>query len=218
MVGMIPPTRLEKQLRDSLKSSAMSVHSGNRKWLPLDKFFILLNESMVYQELLQVFAILHNLDPKIPVDKLALQYAKLICAPLEYKDKHGNISSTSRRGISAILTLMSKGAKIVEFVGADFSDKDLPLQELKQPDVTGHTFHSCEDSSKSLPAPSNWEMLQVDTFYMYQNYMLSPFFKAEQPHYNLHMDVVLPFIEFEHEPLPGHQGYHGLMWRKKLLV
>jgi len=200
-------------LNELIRSSLQQYGGGGRgKWLPIDKLFELVNESLVYQELLRAFGE-HLCQDKISELR---DYAKKICADITYLDHAGNTLKSSRRSIFAILTLMDKVQDAPKFVDAELSDKDLPLNWRTKPGTKDHEFYSTFIPNKTWTVGQTWRENVFDSFLGYQKLMLSPFFALKTVSFHdLDPDAVLPFIEDEHN-IRHRQGHHGSVWRVKI--
>lgn len=190
---------LARLLRDSLQTYGGPRGDRNKKWLPFNRLRALIDVDQVRQELEKV---------SLKHDDLQ-SYVTTICDPITYTDEtHGHQLKTSFRSIFAILTLMRKVEDIPLFVNAKITDRFLPLTtEGSGSELTASLF-----PEKAWKIVEHWLDTDYDLFFLYQKYMLSPFFKLaskssnEVFRYDLDPTAVLPFIYIGEKKL---EGYHG---------
>lgn len=200
-------------LKPLIRSSLLwygSNPDSEKKWLPIDKLYELINECNVQQELRRAFG--GNLS-----HEELHRYSQNICGHTTYTDPVGNQLRSSRRSLFAILSLLGRTQDISRFLEERISDKDLPLR-LNQ--------STTDNELSSTPCPEtrkfkiDWEDTVCDLFPTYQRYMVSPFFKLksrEVPFHDLDHHAVLPFIEDgEDSDSRPRQGHHGTVWRVKI--
>jgi hypothetical protein len=196
----------QNSLNHVLRLSLEKYPLGNddKQWLPFDKLMQLVDESHVRRELCQVI----NQDQ-------AENYAKKICESVTYVDNHGDQLTTSFRSVFAILTMMGKAEDAPWFLDAGLSHKHLPLQ-MVEADPPNLRLCNPLFPGTIWDAPGDWHDADLHLFCLYQNYMLSPFFKLTSEEvflYDLDPNAVLPFIEVGERQ---RQGYQGSVWQVKI--
>lgn len=196
-----------KSYMNTLIRTALQQGKGSSKWfLPIDKLFEIVSPANVHRELSRF------LKP----DKVG-SYTEKVCSHIAYNDENTNRNlKSSRRCIFAILSLMNKIEDAPAFLDSHLYDRHLPLERR---DKQTCEFYSHGNSVGELPTAQNWDYTTIDTFEMYQPYMLSPFFelssKNNVPFHHLANGVALPWIE-DYSRERRKEGHHGTVYRVKI--
>lgn len=204
------PEPLDELLRRHFVTRGGSTSGTRQEWIPISSLFQLVNESQVYHELTEAFVA----DPPRFRDTQISEYALKICQFRESDDHDGK---TSHRKILAILALMDRVVDAPFFVDSGFSDRDLPVEHVRNFGRLG--FRTCGvGRQKILKAPGHWRPHNLDSFINYQEHVMAPFFELDSDSvtfYNLRERSVLPFIEDESSQRRRY-GYHGTVYRVKI--
>ncbi len=180
----------------------------NKRWLPIDKLFELVNPHTVRRELSR------KLSPP-PSQADMDRYTDYFCSHVTKYDPITNKQfKLARRCIFAALALAERLEDAPFFANhLDLWDGDLPLERHDQQLV------SRVDPAKTMDLPEGWNYRVAESFEYYQLYMLSPFFDLESqndvPFHELDESCVLPFIEDFYSERRQY-GHHGTVWKVRL--
>lgn len=201
------PEPLDKLLRKHIVTRGGSTSGTRQEWIPISYLFQLVNESQAYHEMIEAFKTAHR---KIEHTQIS-EYARKIC---HFRESHDCEGKTSHRKIFAILALMDRIVDAPFFVDGGFSDRDLPVENVRN-----LAFRTCTGGNeKDFEVPNNWKPHNLDSFINYQEHVMAPFFELDSDSvafYNLNERSVLPFIEDER----SHRrtdGLHGSVYRVKI--
>jgi hypothetical protein len=126
---------------------------------------------------------------------------------------------TTRRKILAILALIKKVAKIVDFIEEDLYDSDLPFT-LSNGKIPGSRQLDRKRKNGKLEAIqlfNIWEVHELESFEHNQWHLLAPYFHLSAKkdpkvwHYNLDNRIILPFTEDNEVRHEG--GGFGDVWK-----
>ncbi|KAE9364084.1 kinase-like protein [Stipitochalara longipes BDJ] len=128
-------------------------------------------------------------------------------------------TKTTRRKILAILALIKKVEKIVDFIKEDLYDSDLPfiLSNGKKPGTRQLDRKGKNRKLEAIQLFNEWEVHELESFEHNQWHLLAPYFHLstkEDPkvlHYNLDHQIILPFTEDNEVKHEG--GGFGDVWK-----
>ncbi|KAK2606624.1 hypothetical protein N8I77_005359 [Diaporthe amygdali] len=210
-VGSVSKTEpLDVLLRDRFVTRGGNSSGTRQEWIPIGSLFQLVNESQVYHELTEAFKAAHLRYQ----DKQISDYARKIC---QFRESEYHDGKTSHRKIFAILALMDRIVDAPFFVDRGFSDRDLPVENVRNFGKPG--FRTCGGGRETtFEVPDHWKPHNLDSFINYQEHVMAPFFELDSnsvAFYNLNEKSVLPFIEDESSHRRTY-GYHGTVYRVKI--
>lgn len=206
-----------KSLEIELGKALVTPKHGLKRFLPHNELHRLICPGLVRRELGFLF-------PKMSERDL-VRNTDAICRTFEYHGEHSKHSSkTSRRKIFAILLLIEKPDKILDFIQEGLHDSDLPFRKDPENGQRGEwQFKNKDEPAKPLACFKHWSPLFLDLFDEYQWYTLSPFFSRAEGsdraservlHYRLEDRHILPFIvDEEHHADPSiRMSGFGAVW------
>lgn len=148
------------------------------RYIPIDKQNELTSREKVLEVMVTATKSLSNINIQHVVDQ--------IYQPRKTEDPvaKGEKRVTSRRKLFAILVMINKPKEILSFIKEDIWDDNLPFQR---------------DQVLKIEAFENntWKRFEVEAFYAYQWYFLSPVLELNSPkliHYRFTERIPLPFI------------------------
>lgn len=120
--------------------------------------------------------------------------ADAVCAETVVQ-KDGKQKIKTFRKVFALLVLAEAAAMILQFLGEDVSDLDLPLTPIKCPSLVGF---SRKDETALLACFAEWSPMKLQNFHDHQWKLLAPFFSqgkdGDAKHYVLQDGRILPFV------------------------
>ncbi|KPM37795.1 hypothetical protein AK830_g8764 [Neonectria ditissima] len=191
---------VQEFIRDEIeKNLAWSAKDDEQEYLPIDAF-----EKIFTAECIESF-----IRERFPALTDAEFQSKIIQI---VSDRPGQ----GRRRILGALIFMKKSEYIDDFIREGISDDDLPLKRVRglPREFITQTRTSETTNTKLL---RQWDRVDVDSFYRYQNYFFVPFFKINPGSlhsYMLAKDTRLPWQEYEHKTSGGIGIVHRLQIHK----
>ncbi|KAK6858315.1 hypothetical protein PG995_006014 [Apiospora arundinis] len=181
-------------------------------FIPKKQLNDIINETSVYQELCQHFA--RSFDD----DKLK-EIAAYICHDNKFIQNDGRVKLKSFKPVFALLVMFNKTSEILDIIGEDVTDVDLPLVNIVDGNYGRHRIgrrsrvqkaHKPDDSDIHLWCFTNWSRMESESFLRYQWMMLAPFFQESDyndvQHYELHDKHILPWVDRDGDTYFEQQG------------
>lgn len=186
-------------------------------FIPKKQLDNIITEESVYLELMEHFA--HSFD-----EAKFKEYAAYICRDEKVIVRDGRVKLKSYKPVFALLVMFNKTSEILDILGEDVSDLDLPLVEIVEGSYGRHRIgrrsrvhkiHS-PDTNVHLWCFSKWSRVESESFLRYQWMMLAPFFRESEyndvQHYELHDSHILPWIDRADDEYFEHQGGFGTVF------
>jgi len=118
--------------------------------------------------------------------------------------------------IFAILVMIGKSKSIIDFMGEDLSDTDLPIS-LSDID-SSENLPSSHNTERKYRLFENWSKWDLHEFSRFQWSVSTPVFelgsRSEAKHYNFRSHTVLPFVE--NDEGSRKTGGYSSVWRVKI--
>ncbi|KAK6836486.1 hypothetical protein PG987_006981 [Apiospora arundinis] len=217
----VPDASLEDRLfaaRHLTKHPQVEPWKKDMGFIPKKQLDDIITEASVYQELCQHYA--HSFDE----DKLR-EIAAYVCHDEKVLLSDGRAKLKSFKPVFALLVMFNKTSEILDIIGEDVTDVDLPLVNIVAGNYGRHRIgrrsrvqkaHKSDDSKIHLWCFSNWNRVESESFLRYQWMMLAPFFQESDyndvQHYELHDSHILPWIDSDGDQYFEHQGGFGTVF------
>ncbi|KAK7911826.1 kinase-like domain-containing protein [Apiospora marii] len=177
-------------------------------FIPKRQLNDIITEESVYQELIGHFA--HSFD-----EATFREYAAHICREEKVIVRDGRVKLKSYKTVFALLVMFNKTSEILDILGEDVSDLDLPLVDIVEGNYGRHRIGRRSRIHKAHPPVhlwcfSKWSRVESESFLRYQWMMLAPFFRRSEyndvQHYELHDSQILPWIDTAEDEYFEHHG------------
>ncbi|KAK8063652.1 hypothetical protein PG996_008304 [Apiospora saccharicola] len=183
-------------------------------FIPKKQLDDIITEESVYQELREHFA--HSFD-----EATFREYAARVCRDENVILHDGRVKLKSYKPVFALLVMFNKTSEILDILGEDVSDLDLPLVNIVEGNYGRHRIGRRSRLHKThLPVHlwcfTKWSRVESESFLRYQWMMLAPFFRESKyndvQRYELHDSHILPWIDRDGDEYYEHQGGFGTVF------
>ncbi|KAK8062585.1 hypothetical protein PG997_014682 [Apiospora hydei] len=186
-------------------------------FIPKKQLDNITTEESVYQEIRKHFA--HSFD-----EVKLREIATYVCHEKKVIVGDGRAKLKSFKPVFALLVMFNKTSEILDILGEDVSDLDLPLVDIADGSYGRHRIgrrsriHKAQsdDTNIHLWCFSKWSRVESESFLRYQWMMLAPFFRESEyndvQHYELHDSHILPWIDRAGDEYFEHQGGFGMVF------
>ncbi|KAK7995187.1 hypothetical protein PG990_013960 [Apiospora arundinis] len=217
----VPDASLEDRL---FAARHLTQHPQVEPWkkdmgfIPKKQLDDIITEASVYQELCRHFV--RSFD-----EAKLREFAAYVCNDRKVILSDGRAKLKSFKPVFALLVMFNKTSEILDIIGEDVTDLDLPLVNIVDGTYGRHRIgrrsriqkaQKPDDSEVHLWCFTNWSRVESESFLRYQWMMLAPFFQESDyndiQHYELHDKHILPWIEHDGDTYFEHRGGFGTVF------